>query len=96
VGLEQGPLSLMSTNETPLGRNSSCSGLENENRAIGIVGTNFADKQRSLGRYSLLADPDHGVFFNAFLFFSVFMISVVSVIVPRVRVSHLIYDLNIT
>jgi hypothetical protein len=69
LGLERGPLSLVSTTEDLLGRNSSGSGLESleygrkdsSRRPRGTlnpqkVGINFADKRRALGRYSLLAD----------------------------------------
>jgi hypothetical protein len=63
VGLERGPLSLVSTIEELLARNSSGSSLENRDYGRGdpllwprntlypqIVDTNFADKRRSLGR----------------------------------------------
>jgi hypothetical protein len=68
VGLKRGPLSLASTLEKLLGRNSGGSGLENReygrrdpplfphDTLFAKVSTDFAKKGRSLGRYSSLMD----------------------------------------
>jgi hypothetical protein len=69
VALERGPLSLVSTIEQRLGRQSGGSGLAISEYGCGDplrwprntlypqnVGTSFDDKQRSLGEYTSLAD----------------------------------------
>jgi hypothetical protein len=74
MGLERGPLSLVSTTEELLDKKVAAPVSKTENTTVRIRHAghvapsvrkswqHFADKRRSLGRYSSLADPDHEVF----------------------------------
>jgi hypothetical protein len=53
VGLEQGPLSLVSTIEELLERKSSGSGLETENTAVGIRCSDHTTPQTKAMKFSL-------------------------------------------
>jgi hypothetical protein len=78
VGLEQGPLSLVSTTEELLDRKVAAPVYKTENTAVGIrhadhvspsirkkIGNHFADKRRSLGLYSSSLTQTMELFFSS-------------------------------
>jgi hypothetical protein len=95
VGLEPGPLSLVSTIEELLGRNSTGSGLENRDygRRGSITLTTWHRLSAKLaltsptsgGRYSSLADSDHGVIIIIIIFFFFFVMINVK---PKFAATH--------
>jgi hypothetical protein len=74
VGLERGPLSLVSTTDELLDKKSSGSCLENREYGLGIRHVDHVAsfirkswqplrREAAVARYSSLADSDHGAFF---------------------------------
>jgi hypothetical protein len=87
VGLERGPLSLVTTTEELLDGKVAAPVYKTENTTVGIRHADhvapsirkswqsLSNKWRSLGRYSSLADTDHGVK-------SLAILSIINVILP--------------